>query len=844
LNFNSSSVDNVIVEWDDVESEVIQTSPTIDNDGDDQYDSDFAYHFTLQPNTSIKLKNLDYGTADDIQFVLYDKDGELVPTMDGYYDYDYEEIDNKGFQFTYGDNYELLDHTIVTEDEEFVEIINGGDSDLEFYLEVVAVDEKESEDNGYFNDVNITFTVERTSNFATSDNQSVTIEVDESIYLSIVLLDSVIDVTIIVDQNLFLNITPNIPSFNTIFSTDIFDMSIVNIDPYNIPFLQNNSIDLVLTLPTKYECVFQELSEKIDIIALHTNTFGFPIIDGFFVLVPITFIDNVIVVCDKNYFIDSVFDLNITLLQQSPLNIGVDVFVKIDSTIHLNIFVNCGYGFYEDSSNVFDIFYDNSCEWLLSFENELTPVVNSDVYFSNPADEYHCDVLEDSSMFGSHLLTGKSDDHSALYVNMNYYSNYNYNKQYTISFQYRPKSENDAPLFYIGANQEDYVDCSAYIKIINGYFYVSIGDDYNNPTFENTNIAAIQDVIHFIAIIVDDVDVTYRINDYYKTFNFTAYKWLRGDSRVNFGYDFVSDSANDFDLDQIRLYSKCISNYEYSVLRYEIYYKSCRQEFSNIESVLSIPIYCYEPYTANIDCFIDNSILLLSECISEHIISTANYVQSISTPIRVSMTQPNYSGGITLSDTTEAINYLSTVIAQPIDIKLTMLYLKLGRNCYINTSSIIQKIEFLDIKKSDVIFTNSIFLKLSTNSNIAQPMINPRVVSIGDVVFSTPLYWSRNIEDIRYVQESSQTVDGNTIISIVKLKDFNVTATITTEQDFSITYDEYIKLSSIVTKDIYDIIFTDGTIIKAKFDLLNKPVKFTPIFNGYDRFYVTIKVLV
>lgn len=607
--------------------------------------------------------------------------------------------------------------------------------------------------------------------------------------------------------------------------------------PPNTP-IEADSIFLNIIQPLKYEAISTEsllLTQKLNQISVT----AFPIIDGMFVSMNVDILEPT-VIYDKNYFITSTLNIDMTINTPAVDAEIVEIFgttVEILEPLYLEIFANCGYGFYGDVSTDLDIFNDGSGNILCGQENS-DDFLYKDYYFTDNLTPHTCNYVTDDVIFGTYSANYYSVSDSYFGFYMQYYKDYY--DSFTLSFWYKPTSSDDGYVCWLGETGNDNESFS--IRIIDGNFQVSNSDDYVTPTLTDTNIIADTNKWFLITITVSSSTIGYYIDDYSLIVSSSASGYLSGDCQFAIGYKGTSTSPS-FKTDQFRIFSKVLSDSELSALKTEQKYLECSQHLVKVEPV-NIEIYIYEPYVSDELIIVGESLLNNISIINPNLIYSYKTVIDNSILINIRCNQPNYVGGVSSSTGTPTIDYTSTIFAQSLKISIAPLYLKLGENVYIKASLGIITISNNDIHLWDRAYPSVSTLTIKTNANIAQPKVNPRVYSIGDLVFNTHLYWSRNTEDIRYVQKSSVTVNGDTVVSVMKLKDFNISSTITTEKDFSITYNEYIQLSSMVTDDIYDIILTDGTIIRSKFDLTNKPVEFTPIFNGSDRFYVNIKVLV
>jgi len=149
-----------------------------------------------------------------------------------------------------------------------------------------------------------------------------------------------------------------------------------------------------------------------------------------------------------------------------------------------------------------------------------------------------------------------------------------------------------------------------------------------------------------------------------------------------------------------------------------------------------------------------------------------------------------------------------------------------------------------DITLWDIALPSSPLLHVNITSSVAQPYKDKRVKSIGTVIFNRALYWSQNNIVTTYVSTDVKATDGTTIVSVLPLREFTKAHSITTSMDISVNETTINALILEINEDSYDIIFTDGSFLTVKNDLLNKPLKFEPIFDGSDEYYISMEVLV
>jgi len=171
-------------------------------------------------------------------------------------------------------------------------------------------------------------------------------------------------------------------------------------------------------------------------------------------------------------------------------------------------------------------------------------------------------------------------------------------------------------------------------------------------------------------------------------------------------------------------------------------------------------------------------------------------------------------------------------------------YVDIIKNTYIKVESLRLNIEMQDINLWDRVFADSPILPIKVTSSVAQPYKDKRVSSIGTVTFERALYWSQNEMTAKYISTSDTATDGSTVISISALREFNQPHSINTSRDMFVNKTIIDALILNVNEARYDIIFTDGSFLTVKNDLLNKPLQFEPIFDGSDEYYMTMGVLV
>jgi len=188
---------------------------------------------------------------------------------------------------------------------------------------------------------------------------------------------------------------------------------------------------------------------------------------------------------------------------------------------------------------------------------------------------------------------------------------------------------------------------------------------------------------------------------------------------------------------------------------------------------------------------------------------------------------PNYVGGLGVVLVPEP-----QVYAQSLRIPINLLYLKASKNTYIDV-----EVLNLDVVVQDLLHVN-------ITSSVAQPHKDKRVESIGTVTFDKALYWSQNTIINTYVSTSVKATDGTSVVSVLPLREFTKAHSITTAIDMSVNETIINALILEINEDSYDIIFTDGSFLTVKNDLLNKPLKIEPIFDGSDEYYISMEVLV
>jgi len=200
---------------------------------------------------------------------------------------------------------------------------------------------------------------------------------------------------------------------------------------------------------------------------------------------------------------------------------------------------------------------------------------------------------------------------------------------------------------------------------------------------------------------------------------------------------------------------------------------------------------------------------------------------------------PNFVGGYGESSIVDAIR------PQSLFLNITTLYLQNNRNSYISISnSLVIMCDILEVKLSDICYVNTIYISININHSIANPIKNRRVVKIGSVDLPIGLYWSKNYFSREFIQTNSLTVNGDSVVSIQRLKKYGQKYSIHTDSDFSLNKEIVDKLILEINDESYDILFDDGLIINVKNNLLEKPFTLEPIFNGSDEYYITLEILV
>ena len=105
------------------------------------------------------------------------------------------------------------------------------------------------------------------------------------------------------------------------------------------------------------------------------------------------------------------------------------------------------------------------------------------------------------------------------------------------------------------------------------------------------------------------------------------------------------------------------------------------------------------------------------------------------------------------------------------------------------------------------------------------------------------LYWDANISVTNFIATTAKTVDGNTVYSVTPLKEYNRSFKISTKSDIIVDLTKITELKSIITTGVVRVWFNDGSWEDVMFDLTGFSVRFNPVFEGSDKYYLHIGVL-
>lgn len=213
------------------------------------------------------------------------------------------------------------------------------------------------------------------------------------------------------------------------------------------------------------------------------------------------------------------------------------------------------------------------------------------------------------------------------------------------------------------------------------------------------------------------------------------------------------------------------------------------------------------------------------------------------------------------ADIESEISYLTLDVLEPLDVGsvihsiikpqlMQLSFTPLPIKAPLNTTIIVDILSLNMIldELPKTITVNPSTLVLSTKFN--EVVINPqspktsrkRVIKIGDIGLPKAMYWDGDLQP--YISSSETTENANTIHFVSPLKQFTQNFTISSDETMSLSYDKVLELNNMLSEDVFVIYFNDGSSLEAKFNLLNKALSATPIFDGQDSFYLDLKVLI
>ena len=252
----------------------------------------------------------------------------------------------------------------------------------------------------------------------------------------------------------------------------------------------------------------------------------------------------------------------------------------------------------------------------------------------------------------------------------------------------------------------------------------------------------------------------------------------------------------------------------------------------------------------NVDIFI-NSVYFI-DSISIIIDVNTLFIESICLPVlnmevllelNVAVLDFRYIGEADLGTGTNPFT-LNKVFAQSIPLTLIAYYLQHPDTAYIQPQSTIINITPIMSNLWVTVHPKSFFIPININSSIAQNNNrDKRVLEIGNVQFDRALYWEKNIKVDEFIATTITTVDGNTVYSIAPLKKYTRSYMISTKSDIIVDITKIEELKETITTDVILIKFTDGSWEHVKFDLTDVSIKFSPIFDGSDKYFLHIGVL-
>ncbi len=292
-----------------------------------------------------------------------------------------------------------------------------------------------------------------------------------------------------------------------------------------------------------------------------------------------------------------------------------------------------------------------------------------------------------------------------------------------------------------------------------------------------------------------------------------------GSARINFGsgLDWYTVVAR---FDQFRVFESWLNEESMEIVK---------DEASKIFDLTTI---AYRDYPIDINV-ISNEILIDSP--DNEVILVELFTLTILTFI------PTFSG----ESNQQTPHYTDNkVFAQVIPLTLVTHYLQHPNNVYIQPQSNIINITPIMSNLWVTVHPKSFFIPININSSIAQNNNrDKRVLEIGNVQFDRALYWEKNIKVDEFIATTVTTVDGNTVYSIAPLKKYTRSYMISTKSDIIVDITKIEELKETITTDVILIKFTDGSWEHVKFDLTDVSIKFSPIFDGSDKYFLHIGVL-
>jgi len=278
--------------------------------------------------------------------------------------------------------------------------------------------------------------------------------------------------------------------------------------------------------------------------------------------------------------------------------------------------------------------------------------------------------------------------------------------------------------------------------------------------------------------------------------------------------------------------------------------------YMNVITISSIPILdagfplidvvCNEPLVQgqSVSVFI-SEIFILNIIINPITIYGYETIYAEVKDLSIVINTPNYFGEFTSEGVPPVDPYPNNkVFAQQLVLEFVAHYLQHPDNAYVQLQTIQMGVVNLTQGIWSRALPETLTLSIHTNASIAQnDGRDKRVTKLGTIVFDRALYWSGVNVVKDFISTTAITVNGETIYSVTPLKKYTKSYEISTKTDIIVGIEQINELRALILTDEIRVEFTDGSWEYIKFDLLGSKIKMMPIFDGSDKYYLTIGVL-